>query len=314
MSIQKNKKHLGRGLQSLMSGPITPDDKELESGLDIRPEVGKSFDTKDLQSPLRELSLENIRPNPYQPRSAWGSEQLEELAASIRESGVIQPVIVRPAGDGYELIAGERRFRASKLVGKTTIPAVVRQATDEQLLELALVENIHREDLNPIEKAKAYQRFIDTFSLNQTEAGQKLGQSRSVIANFLRLLSLPAEIKQMLIDRKLTMGHARAILALPSDDLRRKLANQVMARKLSVREVEKLVQKYLSPSSSERAKAEKPAYLLDLENSLTNQLGTKTSIDTKKDGQRGKITIEFYSLDEFDRIIEKLGLDIVEEA
>lgn len=310
----KNKKHLGRGLQSLL-GPITSSDGRLTSDFDTMYQPDNSLAEKDLSSPFKNLSLDKIHPNPYQPRTCWPAEELEELAESIKETGVIQPIIVRPAGEDFELIAGERRLRASKIAGKETIPAIIRRATDEELLELALIENIHRSDLNPVERAKAYQRFIDSFSLSQTEAAQRLGESRSVIANFLRLLTLPAEIKQMLIEQKLTMGHARAILALPTDDLRRKLANRVMAGRLSVRQVEKLVQRYLTQSGPVEGKeVSKPAYIMDLENSLTNQLGTKTSINTRKNGQKGKITIEFYSLDEFDRIIEKLGLNLIEEA
>jgi ParB family transcriptional regulator, chromosome partitioning protein len=304
------KKHLGRGLQSLL-GPITSPNGNLTNDFDTLYQTPNHLPVKELDTPYKEISLDAIRANPYQPRTSWNDEELEELAISIKESGVIQPIIVRPTGNGFELIAGERRFRASKIAGRTTIPAIVRQATDEQLLEFALIENIHRSDLNPIERAKAYQTFMETFSLSQTEAAEKLGENRSVVANFLRLLSLPAEIKQMLMERKLSMGHARAILALPSDEMRRKLANRVMAGQLSVREVEKLVQKMLTqPAANLEKEVSKPAYIVDLENSLTNYMGTKTSIETRKNGQKGKITIEFYSLDEFDRIIEKLGLNL----
>ncbi len=177
------------------------------------------------------------------------------------------------------------------------------------MLELALIENIHRKDLNPIERAKGYQKYIRTFSLTQAQAAQRLGEDRSVIANYLRLLDLPEEIKQMLIDGRLMMGHARAILSLPTDDLRRKLANRALAGRLSVREVERLVRKYIVSSSGEKKTVTfKPSHIIDLENQLSSELGTKVRIETRKNGQRGKIIIDFSSLDEFDRIAEKIGI------
>jgi ParB family chromosome partitioning protein len=245
----------------------------------------------------------------------WNEQELAELADSIRANGVIQPIIVRPAGQGYQLIAGERRFRAARLASLTTIPALVRAATDEQLLEWALVENIHRTDLNPIERAKAYQNYLNTFSLTQAEAATRLGEDRSVIANYLRLLDLPDEIKQMLAERQLSMGHARAILGLPTDELRRKLANRAMACRLSVREVERLVRKYIRGTDETKTTGRpKPAHIIDLENKLSSLLNTKVSIETRKKGERGRIIIEFYSLDEFDGIAERLGLASAEQV
>ena len=191
---------------------------------------------------------------------------------------------------------------------------MVRQASDEQLLELALVENIHRTDLNPIERAKAYRNYLDRFSLTQAEAAERLGENRSVVANYLRLLDLPLEIREMLSAGQITMGHARAILSLPTDELRRKLANRAMAGRLSVREVERLVRKYITGSETPKTTVRsKPAHILDLETKLAKQLGTKVSIQARRNGQRGKIVIEFYSLDEFDRITESLGLTKSEE-
>jgi ParB family chromosome partitioning protein len=181
------------------------------------------------------------------------------------------------------------------------------------MLELALVENIHRTNLNPIERAKAYQNYLSTFSLTQAEAAERLGEDRSVIANYLRLLDLPDEIKQMLAEGQLSMGHARAILALPTDELRRKLANRALAGNLSVREVERLVRKYLTGTGQAKSTVRsKPAHILDMESKLSSQLGTRVSIETRKNGQRGKVVIEFYSLDEFDRITERIGLASVE--
>ena len=305
-------KHLGRGLQSLLS-PITADTAEAEQLLSS-PETSANLPPdKELQDSLRNIAIEAISPNPYQARTVWNEQELAELAESIRANGVIQPIIVRPAGTGYELIAGERRFRATKLASLTTIPALVRQATDEQLHEWALVENIHRVDLNPIERAKAYRDYLSTFSLTQAEAAERLGEGRSVVAHYLRLLDLPQEIKQMLANGQLSMGHARAILALPTDELRRKLANRAMAGRLSVREVERLVRKYLAGTGQARTTVRsKPPHILDLESKLASELGTKVSIETRRNGQRGRIIIEFYSLDEFDGITERLGLACVE--
>ncbi len=316
MTDKKKEKprHLGRGLQSLL-GPITFDAAEANQMLPD-PLTGPNFPPdKELHNSLQEISIDAISPNPYQARTVWDEQQLADLAESIKTSGVIQPIIVRRGETGFELIAGERRLRAAKLASLTAIPAVVRAASDKQLLELALIENIHRTDLNPIERAKAYQNYLNTFSLTQVEAAQRLGEDRSVIANHLRILDLPEEIKQMLVQGQLSMGHARAILALPTDELRRRLANRAMAGRLSVREVERLVRKYLTGADQAgRTAPSKPAHILDLESKLSSQLGTKVSIETRKNGQRGKIIIEFYSLDEFDRITEKIGLACVEEV
>jgi ParB family chromosome partitioning protein len=245
----------------------------------------------------------------------WNDQDLQELAESIKANGVIQPIIVRPFQGAYQLIAGERRLRAAKMASLSTIPAIVREVTDEQLFEWSLIENIHRRDLNAIERAKAYQRYLGAFSLTQVEAAERLGEDRSVIANHLRLLDLPEEIKQMLVDGRLTMGHARAILSLPTDELRRKLANRALAGRLSVREVERLVRKYLGENGTPKSKAQaKASHILDLEDKLSRHLGTRVSIETKKSGRRGRIMIEFDSLDEFDRITEVLGLACGEQA
>jgi len=305
-------KHLGRGLQSLL-GPITsmPTDDSTEE--DVSAQDSNFPPDRELQSSLRRISVDSITPNPYQARTVWNEQELDELTESIKANGVIQPIVVRPRGTGYELIAGERRFRAAKNASLTEIPALVRQATDEQLHEWALVENIHRVDLNPIERATAYREYVDCFSLTQAQAAERLGEDRSVVANYLRLLDLPQEIKQMLAEDRLSMGHARAILALPTDELRRKLANRAMAGRLSVREVERLVRKHLANTGQGKPTARsKPPHIADLESKLASELNTKVSIETRRNGQRGKIIIEFYSLDEFDGITERLGLQCAE--
>jgi ParB family chromosome partitioning protein len=316
MTEKKREKprHLGRGLQSLLS-PITIDSAEANQALSGPSNATNFPPDKELRDSLQKISIDSISPNPYQARTVWNEQELSELTESIRANGIIQPIVVRPIGTGFQLIAGERRLRAAELASLTNIPALVRRASDEQLHEWALVENIHRVDLNPIERAKAYQEYISTFSLTQAEAAERLGEDRSVVANHIRLLDLPHEIKQMLAENKLSMGHARAILALPTDELRRKLANRAMAGRLSVREVERLVRKYLAGTGQAKTKVRtKPPHIMDIESKLADQLGTKVSIETRKNGQRGKLIIEFYSLDEFDGIMEKIGLACEEQV
>ncbi len=309
MSSSKPKKpHLGRGLEALL-GPITSNLSEPES--DTVPKNDYNFPKdKELEKSKAELPLSAIRPNPYQPRQFWNANELKDLAESIRQNGIIQPILVRPSREGtYEIIAGERRFRAAQMAGLTTVPVMIRAATDEQMLELALVENIHRTDLNPIERAKAYKNYIQTFSLTQTEAAQRLGEDRSVISNYLRLLELPEEIQTMLIENQLSMGHARAILALPDEEIRTKLAHRAMAGRLSVRDVENLVRRLLQKETTgEAKKKEKAAYILDLEKRLESILGTKVRIEAGRKGNRGRIIIDYYSLDDFDRLTAAMGL------
>jgi ParB family chromosome partitioning protein len=315
-------KHLGRGLASLLS-PIITSSGETPLPIPIAEISSNVLPDKGLGSSLKDIKVDDIQPNPYQVRSVWNEHELAELAKSIKANGVIQPVIVRrlvtgstgSPQSGYQLIAGERRWRASKLAGIETVPAIVREVKDDEMLELALVENIHRTDLNPIERANAYQKYINTLSLTQLEAADRLGEDRSVIANYLRLLDLPTEIRQMLIDNQLTMGHARAILALPTDELRRKLANRAMAGRLSVREIERLVRMHIDTGEKQsRPVRTRSAHIMDLESRLSKELGTNVAIETRKKGKCGKIVIEFHSLEEFDRIMQQIGLTSAEEV
>jgi ParB family chromosome partitioning protein len=318
-------RHLGRGLEALL-GPISAAPAPATAPLPVPERITTEPRTessqvvalppdKEVGDSFRNLPLNSIQANPYQARTVWNEEDLRELAESIKANGVVQPVIVRPFQGNYQLIAGERRFRAAQKAGLTAIPAVVREVTDEQLFEWSLVENIHRRDLNPLERAKAYQHYLGAFSLTQSEAAERLGEDRSVIANYLRLLDLPDELKQMLADGRLSMGHARAILALPTDELRRKLANRALAGRLSVREVERLVRMHLTEQPVQKpAPKAKAANIVDLEGKLCRRLGTRVSIDTKKSGRSGRIMIEFDSLDEFDRITDVLGIAPGEEG
>lgn len=334
MAKKEKKPHLGMGLEALL-GPITSEyeqevpvqqpikaveqpQKSVEGpkttavqSIEPAVETPKVVDLppdKVVKNAVESISVDQIVANPYQPRSEWDEEALEELTESIKANGVIQPILVRESMGGYEIIAGERRYRASVKAGLAEIPALVRAASDEQMLELALVENIHRSDLNAIERAKAYQHYISTFNLTQIEAAQRLGESRSVVANYLRLLDLPREIKKMLIDGQLTMGHARAILAVPTDEMRRKLANRALAGRLSVREVERLVRKVIQGDADRPETKAKPPHILDLESRLRGVLGTKVQIEARKKGDRGRIIIDFYSLDEFDKITDIIGM------
>ena len=307
-------KHLGRGLASLL-GPITSLSQDQPIPIPIAEISHIPLSEKGLDNSFRELEIEEIQPNPHQVRFLWNEQELADLARSIKANGIIQPVIVRQIGNTYQLIAGERRWRAAKLAGLESIPAIVRPVKDEEMLELALIENIHRADLNPIERANAYKNYLNGLSLTQVEAASRLGEDRSVIANYLRLLDLPTEIKQMLTDGQLTMGHARAILALPTDELRRKLANRAMAGRLSVREVERLVRKYLSANDTKKISSRsRPAHITDLESRLSKELGTNVAIETRKNGKCGRIVIEFHSLEEFDRITERIGVTTAEEV
>ncbi len=223
----------------------------------------------------------------------------------------LQSTDIEKKGDFYELIAGERRYRAAEMAGLEVLPAIVRAASDEEMFELALVENIHREDLNPVDRAMAYRQYLDQFGLTHADGAQRLGEDRSVITNYLRLLDLPKEIQTMLVEKDLSMGHARALLSISSDELKKKIAVMAMTDKLSVREVERIVRQKTEKGKAPREPKEekdKPSHIVDLENAFRDRLGTKVSISTGKGGQKGKIVIEFYSLDEFDRISEKMGM------
>ncbi len=307
-------RHLGRGLESLL-GPLAGFDVPAAPGVEEPEAVHRFPPDEERDASLQELPLDAIGPNPYQARTVWNEEDLLELTESIRANGIIQPIVVRPFQGRYQIIAGERRFRAAQMASLKAVPALVREVSEEQLFEWSLVENIHRRDLNAIERAKAYQRYLNAFSLTQAEAAERLGEDRSVIANHLRLLDLPEDLRGMLVDGRLSMGHARAILGLPTDELRRKLANRAMAGRLSVRDVERLVRKHVADSGGQKGGTRtKPTHILDLEDKLRRQLGARVAIQTARNGRRGRIVIEFDSIDDFGRIAETLGLACTEEV
>lgn len=267
------------------------------------------------QSGVLELSLTSILSNPRQPRTRFDDDELEELAASVAQMGVLQPVLVRPSADGhrYELVAGERRLRAAERAGLTEIPAIVRRTGDEQLLTEALVENIHRTDLDPLEEALAYQQLLDDFGVTHDELARRLGRSRSAISNSLRLLNLPAPIQQRVADHQLSAGHARALLALTDPGEQERLAERVAAEGLSVRAVEEEVRRVLEDSgepgaggkssSSGRERTRSPYE--DLQRRLSDALASKVTIAGTR--QRGRVVIDYAGTEDLERLLHILG-------
>ena len=262
----------------------------------------------------QELPISQIKVNPYQPRKEFDEASLQELADSIREHGIIQPLLVRSYKDHYQLIAGERRWRAAQIVGLKFVPVVIRDYNDQQMMEIALVENLQREDLNPLEEAEAYNKLIQEFGLTQEEVAQKVGKSRPAVANTLRLLQLPEEIKQLVAKNVISMGHARTILSLTDQELQHKVCKEIIEKNLSVRETEELVYSLQQKNGTRETKKAKPKYKdpqwTYLENRLVQHFGTKAMIQPmNKKGKGGKITIEFYSQEELDRILELIFSD-----
>lgn len=256
-----------------------------------------------------ELRISQVFPNKEQPRTSFEEEKLAELADSITRFGILQPLLVQKKGNHYEIISGERRWRAAKYAGLKKVPVIIKDYEDHESLEIALIENIQREDLNIIEEAKAYQRFIDEFHYTQEEIANRVSKSRSAVANALRLLGLNAEIQKLLVDGSISMGHARALLGLSDPVLQGSAASKIMTKQLNVRETERLVKRLNAGKTSGSRSAGRPsidpqlsAVLLDLSNRLTERIGTKVSIKTEKE-DRGKIEIEYYSKDDLERII-----------
>jgi len=276
----------GRGLQDLMN------------------------EAEDLKgSELIYLPVEEIQPNPQQPRNRFDAHNLEQLAESLKIDGLLQPIVVRDTGSGYEIIAGERRWRAAKMAELIRIPVLIREASTEQMLEVALIENLLREDLDPIEKARSFKALLEKNALTQEEAAKRVGLDRSSFANYIRLLDLPQEIQDLVSRGTLSMGHARALCGLKDRSRVSTLCRRMLQEELSVRQTEKLIQQANSPGKSPDATASrsakpKPSHIRDLELRLMRALGTKVLIEEKRKG--GKIIIEFYSPDDFERISEMI--------
>ena len=277
-------KKLGRGLDFLLSGgnATVPDE-------------------------IVAVDIATIRPNPFQPRREFSEAELAELAASIREHGVLQPIVVRPEGEGFQVIAGERRLRACQHVGLATVPAIVRDADDTQMLELALVENIQRTDLNPMELARAYLAYMQRLDLTQEEVAERLGKSRSGVANMIRLLDLPLDLQELVSRGTLSMGHARALLSLGDAVSQRAMSDKVVAEGWSVRALEAAIQSSQNRRPSTATPTEpspKPAHLEDLETQLKVRFGTKVSVEDRSG--RGRIVIEYFTPDELNRLLDVL--------
>jgi ParB family transcriptional regulator, chromosome partitioning protein len=280
-----HKKVLGRGL-----GALIPQRQEA-------PEVHAT-------PGLAEIPISQIQPNPYQPRKTFNEASIEELARSVREHGIVQPLVVTRAGDKYKLIAGERRLRAAQKAGLTTVPALIKEMMQEgDALQIALIENIQREDLNPIEEAMAYHQLHDDFQLTQEEISKRVGKERSTVANFLRLLKLPDPVKKLLASGQLSMGHARALLAIESPKKQEQLADRVVRKSLNVRQTELLASES-SPKTAEKKEKEKDVFTRDAEDKLQRTLRTKVEIDRRRRG--GVIHIRYGSEDELIRVVDEL--------
>jgi ParB family chromosome partitioning protein len=295
------RKALGRGLETLLPRAV-----RIVEVSEVAPEPAAANPVRDHQA--LELSLDQIDPNPFQTRTIIQEQALGELAASIREAGVIQPILVRPAAEGrYQLIAGQRRVLASKLAGKTTIPAVVAVLNDAQALEATIIENLQRADLSPIEQAHAFDRLGREFQMTQEQMAIRTGKDRATVANFLRLLRLPADLQVHVADGSLSFGHARALLSLENHEQMRRAAQRVLALSMSVRQTESFIRGILDPAPRE-PKAVKTRVVdpnvREMESRLREALGMKVEIEDKNG--RGRVTIEYGDLEGFDTLVERL--------
>jgi ParB family chromosome partitioning protein len=292
-----SRKALGKGLGALIGSQSLADPKP-------RPDLGES---------VQQLSVGLLIPSPLQPRKRFAPEQLEELTASIKARGIVQPLITRRTGDKYELIAGERRWRAAQAAGLAVVPVIVRQATDLEVLELALVENLQRADLNPIEEAEGYRLLLDRFELTQEQVAEQVGKSRVAVANALRLLALSADIREMIGQNQLSVGHAKVILGLGSDEARLAAAHEVIKRGLTVRETESLVRKAAAASGKKSSGKSSSttsgsADWRDIELRLQRALGTKVRLVGT--AAKGHVEVDYFSASDLDRILELFGVKL----
>ncbi len=310
------KKALGKGLSALIPDSYKEHmaaEKEFSATtttLTVEPEMtvqAASFPAKDTAFQL--IPISRIAANADQPRKTFNTETIEELANSIREKGVLQPIIVKKKTDGtFEIVCGERRFRAATLCGLTEVPAIIKDIADEDFLEWALIENIQREDLNPIEEAEAYQRLVEERMISQEEVAKRVGKNRVTVTNTLRLLRLPPEVKQFLADGRLSAGHARALLGLLSPEHQRQMAKRIIEEILSVRQVEAIVNRSNAHKRKAKSARHLSAEIVDLETRLTHYLGTQAKIYPRKNQKEGRLEIQYFSLDDLDRVLQKIGL------
>ncbi len=289
---------LGKGLDSLIPNAV--------GEAKVKKEV-KETTTPEKKGPETIVKITMVEPNREQPRKLFDEDALQELADSIKQFGLLQPILVQDRKDHYEIIAGERRWRAAKLAGLKEVPVIIRNYTEQEIVEISLIENIQREDLNPIEEAQAYKRLLEEFNLKQDEVAERVSKSRAAVTNSIRLLKLSNEVQQMVIDEMISTGHARALLAIENPEEQYTLAQKIFDEKLSVRDVEKLVKNLHKPAKPKKLddKALQAIYL-DIEEKLKQKLSTKVSVSSKGNGV-GKIEIEFYSHDDLDRLLEMIG-------
>jgi len=309
------KKALGKGLSALIPDSYKDHVAAIENPaatvtITTEPEVAvqtSALPAKD--SAFQLIPVSQIAPNADQPRKHFNTETIEELANSIREKGVLQPIIVKKKSDGaFEIVCGERRFRAATLCGLAEVPAIIKDIADEDFLEWALIENIQREDLNPIEEAEAYQRLVEERMISQEEVAKRVGKNRVTVTNTLRLLRLPPEVKQYLADGRLSAGHARALLGLLSPEHQRQMAKRIVEENLSVRQVEAIVNRSNAHKRKAKSARHLSAEIVDLETRLTHFLGTQAKIYPRKNQKEGRVEIQYFSLDDLDRVLQKIGL------
>lgn len=293
------KKGLGKGLDSLI-----PDNKSMKSVTSEK--TVESKEDAAAKSGVQVMKINEVEPNRDQPRKNFDEDALLELSDSIKQFGVLQPLLVRKRKDYYEIIAGERRWRAAKLAGVKEVPVIEKEYTDQEILEIGLIENIQRENLNPIEEAIAYKRLLEEFNLKQDEVAERVSKSRTAVTNSMRLLKLSNKVQQMIIDDMISTGHARALLAIDDPELQYTLANKIFDEKLSVRETEKLVKEIKNPKKPKEKKPVANSFIYqDLEEKMKSVFGTKVSIASKGKG-KGKIEIEYYSDDELEHLFDMM--------
>ena len=293
------KKGLGKGLDSLI-----PDNKSMKSVTSEK--TVESKEDAAAKSGVQVMKINEVEPNRDQPRKNFDEDALLELSDSIKQFGVLQPLLVRKRKDYYEIIAGERRWRAAKLAGVQEVPVIEKEYTDQEILEIGLIENIQRENLNPIEEAIAYKRLLEEFNLKQDEVAERVSKSRTAVTNSMRLLKLSDKVQQMIIDDMISTGHARALLAIDDPELQYTLANKIFDEKLSVRETEKLVKEIKNPKKPKEKKPVANSFIYqDLEEKMKSVFGTKVSIAAKGKG-KGKIEIEYYSDDELEHLFDMM--------
>ncbi len=306
----KHDKRLGKGLSSLISRETV--ETALTTTLEADERGSPALAGRQgLEAVL--LRPQALEPNPFQPRKDMDAEGIASLAESLKQSGMLQPIVARRAGTRLEIIAGERRWRAAGQAGLDLVPVLIRPASDEQMVEMALVENLQRSDLNPIEKARAYRRLCDEFSLSPEEVGRRVGEDRSTVTNYLRLLDLPGEIAAMVSRGDISMGHARCLLAVDALDRQMQLARSVAKNELSVRALEEVVrrartERAVAPDAPAGRGKEKSAHVADLEGQFQRALGLKVRIEERRGKGRGRIVIDYNNLDEFDRVAAALGV------